>query len=163
MATERNFEDDIKINKFKLDDECEKHSSIYLYWAMKLAKAKNNLNKFENQLKLISAENEMDIRKNWNESKNGKQTENGIRALLEISLGDFREQMRMAQNDVFTYNVVVNAFEHRKDMLKCEKELLIGGFYASPTITKPRGTTEAVEKELRNKLNKKKPHDEDDD
>lgn len=151
----RDFESDVKFNKYKLEDECEKHANIYWYWADKLAKAKNNLGDSEDAYKLVSAQREMFIRQNWNESW-GKQTEAGVKAQLE---GDenylsAKEDIRNNQHEVNTLIAAVSAMEHRRDMLKCEKELLIGGFYASPDMNK-KDSTKSVDREINKKLNKK--------
>jgi hypothetical protein len=152
----RDFESDVKFNKYKLEDECEKHASIYFYWADKLAKAKNNLGDSEDAYKLVSAQREMFIRQNWNESW-GKQTEAGVKAQLE---GDeeylsAKEAIRNNQHEVNTLIAAVSAMEHRRDMLKCEKELLIGGFYASPDFSRKDDANGQAERELRKKKNPK--------
>ena len=97
----------------------------------------------------------MFIRQNWNESW-GKQTEAGVKAQLE---GDedylsAKEAIRNNQHEVNTLIAAVSAMEHRRDMLKCEKELLIGGFYASPDMNK-KDSTKSVDREINKKLNKK--------
>ena len=157
MREVRDFESDIKINKYKLDSECEQHASIYWYWADKLAKAKNDLGDSEDKFKLISAQREMFIRQNWNDSW-GKQTEAGVKAQLE-SDNEYisaKEEIRNNQHEVNILIAAVTSMEHRRDMLKCEKELLIGGFYASPEMSKKDiGAVGKGEREIRNKLNKK--------
>ena len=151
----RDFESDVKFNKYKLEDECEKHASIYWYWADKLAKAKNNLGDSEDAFKVISAKSEMNIRQNWNESW-GKQTEAGVKAQLEIEPNYLlaKDEIRTYQHEVNTLIAAVSAMEHRRDMLKCEKELLIGGFYASPNMNK-KDSAKSVDREINKKLNKK--------
>ena len=157
MREVRDFESDIKINKYKLDSECEQHASIYWYWADKLAKAKNDLGDSEDKFKLISAQREMFIRQNWDDSW-GKQTEAGVKAQLE-SDNEYisaKEEIRNNQHEVNILIAAVTSMEHRRDMLKCEKELLIGGFYASPEMSKKDiGAVGKGEREIRNKLNKK--------
>jgi hypothetical protein len=151
----RDFESDVKFNKYKLEDECEKHASIYFYWADKLAKAKNNLGDSEDAYKLVSAQREMFIRENWDD-KIGKSTESGIKAVLETDDKYIiaKEAIRNNQHEVNTLIAAVSAMEHRRDMLKCEKELLIGGFYASPDVNK-KDSTKSVDREINKKLNKK--------
>ena len=157
MREVRDFESDIKINKYKLDSECEQHASIYWYWADKLAKAKNDLGDSEDKFKLTSAQREMFIRQNWNDSW-GKQTEAGVKAQLESDSEyiSAKEEIRNNQHEVNILIAAATAMEHRRDMLKCEKELLIGGFYAAPEMSKKDiGVVGKGEREIRNKLNKK--------
>ena len=57
----RSFEEEIKINKWKLDDECESHSSLYLYWSEELATAKAEKDDAEDQLTLSLSVVESDL------------------------------------------------------------------------------------------------------
>jgi hypothetical protein len=151
----RDFESDVKFNKYHLDSECEQHASIYFYWADKLAKAKNNLGDSEDAYKIVAAQEEATIRQNWNELW-GKQTEAGVKAQIEVNENylSAKEVIRNNQHEVNTLIAAVTAMEHRRDMLKCEKELLIGGFYASPDMTK-KDANKTVDREIRDKLKKK--------
>lgn len=152
---ERNFADDIKINKFKLDDVCEKHPGLYHYYADKLAEAKSDLNDAEDKLKLIQAEQELFIRNNWDD-KNGKQTEAGVKAVLETDgkVQNQKEIVRNLQREVNTYTASVIAMDHKKAELDNLVRLLIAGFYSVPN-----GKDDVIEKgsiESRRKLNKEK-------
>ena len=158
MREVRDFESDIKINKYKLDSECEQHASIYWYWADKLAKAKNDLGDSEDKFKLTSAQREMFIRNNWDDSIQGKKTEDGVKATIatDSEVIAARNDIANNQHEVNILIAAVTSMEHRRDMLKCEKELLIGGFYASPEMSKKDiGAVGKGEREIRNKLNKK--------
>ena len=153
----RDFESDIKFNKYQLDEVCEKHASVYWYWANKLAEAKNALGDSEDKFKLTSAQREMFIRQHWDEAW-GKQTEAGVKEQLE-SDADYisaKEDIRNNQHEVNTLIAAVSAFDHRKGMIDNEVKLLIGVFYATPTGGKKEGGTEQAEREVRSKLPKKK-------
>lgn len=155
---ERLFSDDIKINKYKLEEECEKQASIYFYWAEKLAEAKTRLDEAVDKSKLISAQSEMAIRKNWDDkysNKYGKQTENGIKAVLEIEMEVSRQNIRDAQSEVNILQASVNALEHRKYELDNLTTLLVKGFYAAPNGGRREGVIESTERDVRKKLKKK--------
>lgn len=155
---ERLFSDDVKVNKYRLDVECEQQASTYFYWADKLAQAKSHLDEMQDKFKLVSAQKELEIRQNWDEKyldKNGKQTENGIKAVLEIELQSAREDIRDAQAEVNTLIAAVSAMDHRKAELDNLTTLLVKGFYAAPNGGKREGATETVERDIRKKLNKK--------
>ena len=152
----RNFDDDIKFNKYQLEEVCEKHASIYWYWANKLAEAKNALGDSEDKFKLTSAQREMYIRQNWDDSK-GKSTEASIKAALE-SDRDYisaKEEIRNNQHEVNTLIAAVSAFDHRKGMIDNEVKLLIGGFYATPNGGKKEDANDQAARELRRKKNSK--------
>jgi hypothetical protein len=154
----RDFESDVKFNKYKLEDECEKHASIYWYWADKLAKAKNNLGDSEDSYKLVSAQADSCYREDWekNEKEWGKKTETSVagKVTSDPQVLECKKKISEYQHEVNTLIAAVSAMEHRRDMLKCEKELLIGGFYASPDMNK-KDSTKSVDREINKKLNKK--------
>ena len=154
----RLFSDDIKINKYKLEEECEKQASIYFYWAEKLALAKTLLDETIDKSKLIAAQTEMAIRKNWDSDylkKYGKQTENGIKAVLEIEMQEAKQNIRDAQSEVNILQASVNALEHRKYELDNLTTLLVKGFYAAPNGGRREGVIESTERDVRKKLKKK--------
>jgi len=148
---ERSFEEEIKINKYKLEDECEKQASTYLYWATKNADAKSALNEADDALKLIVSGRDLSTRNNWNESW-GKQTENSIKAVVESNNQVLMAKKNLAdyQREVNTLSAAVSAFEHRRDELKN---------LSAPNGGKREGANEAAQREERTKLNKKKKKD----
>lgn len=152
---DHDFSQDVKINKYKLEEECEKQASVYFYWAEQLADAKSTLNEKEDALKLISAKKELEIRNEWDTEKNGKQTEAGIKAMLETALESTKGKVRDAQANVNTLIASVSAMEHRKSELDNLVTLLVKGFYAAPNGGKREGPTESAERDVRKKLNKK--------
>jgi len=152
----RDFEEDIKINKFKLAEECEQHASKYWFWANKLAEAKNDLGDSEDALKLISAQADSNYRENWNESEWGKKTEGSVsgKVLSDEKVRKAKEKLIENQHDVNTLIAAVSAMEHRKGMLDNEVKLLIGGFYASPNGGKKEKAINQGERKIRDKLKK---------
>lgn len=152
-----NFEEEIKINKYKLEDECEKQASTYLYWATKNADAKSDLNEADDALKLIMSNQDMYVRNNWKDSW-GKQTEGSIKAAVETSSETIaaKEKLAKCQREVNTLTAAVSAFEHRRDELKNLTGLLIGGFYSAPNGGRREGANESAQREERKNLNKKK-------
>jgi hypothetical protein len=155
--TNHHFSDDVRINKYKLDEECEKHSSLYYYWAEKNADAKKILSQSEDLLKYTLAETEITLRKNWDDSKDGKQTENGIKAKLENhpNIRKIKEQIIENQHQVNILSAAVSAMEHRKSELNNLVSLQIGGFYSTPTGIKKPTVTDQSSRDQKKKLNKR--------
>jgi len=153
----RDFESDIKFNKYQLDEVCEKHASVYWYWANKLAEAKNALGDSEDKFKLVSAQADGAYRETWDEGKWGKKTEASIagKVFNDLIVREAKDNVIKYQHEVNTLIAGVSAMEHRKGMIDNEVKLLIGGFYATPTGGKREGGTEQVEREVRSKLKKK--------
>ena len=55
MEQEFDFEKDLSINKFRLDEECLSHSSLYFKYAEAQQKAKSEVSKAEDNLNLTLA------------------------------------------------------------------------------------------------------------
>lgn len=154
----RIFDEEIKINKYKLEEECEKQASIYLYWATKNADAKSDLNDASDSLKLILSQVDMETREKWDVVTMGKQTEGSIKASVENNqkVVDAKKRVSDLQREVNTLSAVVSAFEHRKDELKNLTSLLVGGFYSAPNGGKREDANDIARRDERTKLNKKK-------
>lgn len=151
--TDHIFSDDIQINRFKLDEECTNHSNKYYHWSEKLAKAKNKLAEEEDALDLIQSQEELEVRKNWNDA-NGKQTEGSIKALL-VSNKEIRKQVTktiQAKNEVNILQASVGAMDHRKAMLDNLVTLFIRNFYSSPTGK--NDISDQTGREVKDRLNK---------
>jgi len=153
----RDFESDIKFNKYQLDEVCEKHASVYWYWANKLAEAKNALGDSEDRLKLITSQQDSHYRENWVEADWGKKTEGSVagRVNSDEKVRIAKEEFINNQHEVNTLIAAVSAFDHRKGMIDNEVKLLIGGFYATPTGRKHEDANDQAARELRRKKNTK--------
>lgn len=154
----RIFDEEIKINKYKLEEENEKHSSNYLFWATKNADAKSDLNEAEDALKLELARVDLDLRKNWIEAEYGKQTEGSIKSHVDTSekIIEAKKRVTSCQREVNTLSAVVSAWDHRKDNLKNLNSLLVGGFYSAPNGGRREDANDIARRDERTKLNKKK-------
>jgi hypothetical protein len=157
MGEERFFSQDVRINKNKLDEECEKHSSVYYYWAEKAANTKTELGKAEDLLKFITAETDLETRKDWNDTKYGKMTEASIKSVLEIhpKIKKQKEVIQDLQGEVNRLTAAVSAMEHRKSELNNLTSLLISGFYSSPKGIQKEEVTEKTGKDIKKRMNKK--------
>lgn len=148
-----NFAEEVKINRFRLPEECEKHAGKYHEIADALAIAKSDLSDAEDKLKLIYAQREQYYRLNWDDSKWGKITEGSVKAKVE-SDDEVQEQKNIVsklQREVNIYDAARSAFEHRKSMLNNLVSLMIGSFYAAPEGGKQESRSSDKERALREK------------
>jgi len=150
---DRDFKDDVRVDKFNLHIDCEEHPSNYLYWAEQLAEAKSELDNAKDKLKLIEAEQEEFYRIS---PKGGRKiTEGSIKAIIETDekVIEAKKELREAHKDVHILSAAVSALEHKKTQLTNLKDLWIKGYYADPEGQ--RTSTDQKENDLRNGLNKK--------
>jgi len=153
----KDFGDEIKINRFKLEEECERHVSLYHYYSSERAKAKADLDEANDKLKLTTAEADQTIRTNWNEDKNGKKTEGAISNMIETDeeIIELKENIRAVQKNLYILEAATYALDHRKSMLDNLVTLLVKGFYSAPNGGRKEGVSEQVQSEVRKGLNKK--------
>ncbi|HUW45663.1 MAG TPA: hypothetical protein VMW50_07695 [Dehalococcoidia bacterium] len=156
---ERDYHQDVKINKFKLPDECEQHASIYLYWAEHLANAKSDLNDAKKRADFIASETGLSIRTHWQDD-DGKLTNDAVNAKVDNNekVINSRDKLQTLERRINILSAVVSAMDHRKSELNNLTSLVLGGFYATPhgsNSGKHEGVTESAERGIRNKLNKK--------
>ena len=153
---ERSFEKEVQINKFKLDDECEIHSSFYLYWNEELADAKAAKDCAEDALSLTLAEAEMHIRKTPPEGI--KITESVIKALVmeNESVKKHKEELRQIKESIYHLEAAVKAFEHRKSQLNNLVSLYATGYFSAPSTQKRNTINDDAGKSIRKNLNRRK-------
>lgn len=129
-----NFAEMVKINKYRLPDECQEHAGLYHQVADALATAKAKVDAANDKLKLLLAEVESTIRATWNQDADGKMTEAGVAAKVTMHKDVLvvKEEVRQLQAEVYTLEAARSAMEHRRSMLDDLTQLLIKGFYATP-------------------------------
>jgi hypothetical protein len=124
---------DCRINKYRLDDECESQSSTYLYYSELQAEAKDREGAAEDDLTKIKAEVELAYRKD--PPGDAKVTEPFIKALVEVNKDVIaaKERLREAKKYRLRVDAVVGSLGHRKSMLDNLTVLWSKGYYMIDT------------------------------
>lgn len=155
---EFDFEKDLSIDKFKLDEECLSHASLYFRYADACQKAKSNVNRLDDKLKLIMAETSISIRKQFNES-GVKTTEAMLASELEKhnDVIEAKEELREAQEIYSRLIVAVQAMDARRSELDNLVKLYCSGYYAvaDRNNSARNNINEQVGREIRKGLKKK--------
>jgi hypothetical protein len=154
---EFDFEKDLSINKFRLDEECLSHSSIYFKYAEAQQNAKSEVSKADDVLKLTLAERELEIRNKY--SENGiKVTENLIKADVEKDedVLKAKRKLRKAQDIFNKLTVAVQALDSRRSELDNLVKLYCAGYFSMPNSNDKsrKDATEQTAREIRKNLNK---------
>jgi len=168
---ELNFEKDLSIDKYKLDEECVSHSVFYYRYSEMEADAKNQVSILTDNYKLKMSEVNIETRNSFIK-KDTKFTEAVINAEVEKNdtVIEAKEELREAELNLARLQAGVRAFEHRKSQLDNVVRLYCAGYFSVPANSgKSRDTiNEQASKDARaglNKNGKRKPvvDDEDDD
>jgi len=151
---ERDLSNDLKINKFKLEDACEIQPSLYMYYAEELATTKVQKDIIDDKLDFVMSEVELAIREKPPEGI--KITESTIKSLLVKNSGiqRYKEKLRKAKEKVYYLEAAVKALEHRKHELNNLVTLYVAGYYSKP-VGKRENPRDQARKKLKRNLNKK--------
>lgn len=149
------IETDLKINKYKLDEECLTHASTYNRYAEMALKTKTELTKAKDKLSLITAQRNIAIREEIAKS-GSKVTEKMIESYLESDkeVLNAKKEVREIEEVNATFNAMLDSFDHRKSELDNLVKLYCAGYY-SVVGNKKETSTETTEKDIRKNLNKK--------
>jgi regulator of replication initiation timing len=150
---ERDFRDDLRINKFKLEEECEKQPSNYGYWANLLSEARADKDQAEDKLDLLEAQVELNYR--TNPPKRMKVTEGTIKSMVESNkeIQEQKDLLRSKKSEVYHLETAVKALEQKKSSLDNLVTLFVKGFYSQPD-GKRRSKTDESEVNSRKNLNR---------
>ena len=156
---EFDFEKDLSINKYRLDEECLSHSSLYFKYAEAQQEAKNRVSRAKNNLELVQSERYDEIR--LEKEKAGIKTT--IPMLEKAVICDeivikAKNKLIEAESVYAKLSVAVQAFEHRKSELDNLVKLYCSGYYSLPTnggTGVRKSVNDQTSREMRKKLNNK--------
>lgn len=156
------FEKDISINKFRLDEECLSHSGIYARYLSAQADADTAVSRAKDNLELVKSERYDAIKAGF-EKRGIKFT---IPMLEKAVTGDeevveAKNKLREAEDVFAKLTVAVKAFEHRKSELDNLVKLYCAGYYSIPgdNSGSRMSANEQTSREMRKKLNNKRSED----
>ena len=157
MEKEFDFEKDLSINKFRLDEECLSHSSLYFKYAEAQQKAKSEVSKAEDNLSLTLAEREIAIRNSFANSGT-KATEGLIASTVKCDEEVLSAQKKLRQaKDIFNkLTVAVQAMDSRRSELDNLVKLYCAGYFSMPNSNdkSKKDANEQTSREIRKNLNK---------
>jgi len=143
--------EDLKLNKFKLDEEASKQSSLYQYFTDKLTEVRALKDEISLKLEEKLAEVELNIRNNPPDGL--KITESVIQALVVSNeeVKELRKKLNELKRQNYELEGIVNSLDQKKSMIKVLAELYIVGYYRVDNFSNDN----KVQDEIRKRLNKK--------
>ena len=155
--SEDDFQKDLSINKYKLDEECISHASRYAYYAEACAIAKTNVSEAKDKLELVEAERYEVIRADL-EGKGIKTTIPMLdRALItDEEVQKAKAKLRDAETTLARLQVAVNAMDARRSELDNLVKLYVAGYYSvADGAGVKKSINENVASDIRRNLSKK--------
>lgn len=156
MEELRDFSRDVEINRFKLDEECQKHSGIFYYYTKELSDAKSELDEQKDKLSFMESELELDLRKNPPDDM--KITEQAIKSLIGSNkiLKAQKEIVNKIKKRVYYLESAVKVLEHKKAMIKHLVDLFAARYYSEPTESKRNKRYDEVDEKISENLNRRR-------
>jgi 1,2-phenylacetyl-CoA epoxidase PaaB subunit len=125
------FVEDVKIDKLKLDAECEVQGAMYYHYAQQRALAIKEADEAADKLKALEAEKELYYRRN--PPADLKVTESVISALVvdDRDVQAQLEEVRRTKHAVDMLYSITTAMDHRKSALDNLTKLQVSAYYSS--------------------------------
>ena len=156
------FQKELSINKYRLDEECLSHSTKYAYYAEAQAIAKSNLTKAKDELEYTIAEANLRIRVEY-ENQGKKVTEALISSAITLDdeVREAKEKLREAEEVYNKLSVAVQAMDTRRSELDNLVKLYCAGYFSTiqTQAETRRNINEQTSADLRRNLNKEKKND----
>ena len=153
----RNFEKDLAIDKYRLDEECLSHSGVYAYYAESQASAKMELTRAKDNFEFITAEANLRIRKEYAE-KGEKFTEAVISSQISMDekVNESKRNLREKEEIYYQLTVAAQAMETRRSELDNLVKLYCAGYFSTVKAdgNVRKGINEQVSADIRKNLNK---------
>jgi len=163
---EIDFERDLSIDKFRLDEECITHPGLFYRYSEMAAEAKNKVGVLGDSLKLTMGEANIKIRNRFIKAEE-KFTEAVISSSVEKDedVITAREELREAELALARLQAGVNAMEHRKSQLDNLVKLYVAGYFSTPAQSgRPKeAINDQAAREARRRLNSKRQAVQDDE
>ena len=128
------YEEDVSIDKFNLDAEWVRQSSLYLKYGEKHAEARAVVDKLKKQLRIIQAEKALEIRKDPESFGFQKVTDKIVADLVDSSdeVKSINKQLYQAKHNEEMLSASVSAMEQKKKALENLVSLYLTGYFSKP-------------------------------
>jgi hypothetical protein len=150
-----NYEEDIKIDIDWLDRELVNQPHLMFQYSKNAAEMENNRSKAKENLDIVMAEVDTDIRNNPEDHDIIKVTEASVKAAI-LKTAKYKKANQAYIDAVYEYNIAVAAvksIEQKKSSIEGLVKLVLANYFASPSV--PHQTKEIIENSSDKILNQK--------
>jgi hypothetical protein len=132
------YKNSIEIDIDNLENEWRQQPIKFMEWAHKAVEMESERDRLKDKLEVLHGKIDLEIRQDPEKFGIVKATESSIQSAM---VGDIRIQgatsdYLQAVKDAKMFNVMREAFDHRKKALEKMTDLWIAGYYAEPRIKK---------------------------
>lgn len=163
-----NFEQDLKIDLHRLESEWADQAILYMRYSRASADAKAQVDHVRQQLDVVRAQVDAQIRSNPEKYGLEKTTEAAILAALSLQreVREANERLIAARHEADVVASATRAFEHRRSALENEVRLFLANYYSSPTGDGEQGREfdqQALHRKIRDVANDDEVREDDDE
>ena len=157
LAKENDFQKELSINKYKLEEECLSHSGRYAYYAEAQSIAKCNVSEAKDNLEFVTAEANLRIRKQYADAGE-KVTEGTISSRISTDEEVLKaiKNLRDCEAVYARLSVAVSAMDTRRSELDNLVKLYCAGYFSTVNAdgNVRKGINEQTSSNIRKNLNK---------
>ena len=150
------YQKELDINKYKLDEECLSHATRYAYWADAYVSAKNEYGVKKDNLSFVISSKSNELRNYYLESGE-KFTEARLANAIDVDddVLQAKRELREAEELMLRLDVAVKAMDTRKSELENLVKLYCAGYFSTiSTSHEKRDVNDEVSRDIRKNLNK---------
>jgi len=151
---EADFASEMAINRYKLDEECEKQPSLYHFYSLQLAEKRAERDQQKAIVKLKESRKNLYYREN--PVGGSKATEKMIASMVESDedLIRAKDKLRMIEKDLYTLEAAESALDSRRKMLSDLVQLFIKSYFGKPEEKRSSIPNDQASSEIKKKMNK---------
>lgn len=152
---ERNYREDVKLNRFQLETACEEQGGLYTYWSEQAAERRADREKLENKLDFVVAQKTSEAYNNPSMLPGGKATEATAKAWVNIhpEVVGLKDQVTEAQRNENIMAGAVRGMDSRKAMIEVLQRLYSGQYWGDPNPSRG-GREDQASDQLNTNLNR---------
>ncbi len=133
------LEQELKIDKFSLDEEWLRQPMLIYQWSKDYAEALAVRDKTKQLVELIKAESDLAIRKNPERFGLEKATDKAVENAI-ITVPEYQEALKQHQQAMYDVNILsggIEAINHKKSALDNLTRLFLSGYWAEARSASP--------------------------
>jgi hypothetical protein len=137
MPEEKDFQEDLRIDRYALDEVCTDHANLVAEWGLKWADAVRERDRLEGNLALVRGQCDQDIREFPDKFGWQKPDKAPTEGFINSAIATHEEyitansEYQEAKHEVDILVVAKNAFEHRDHRIRDLSSLYASGYYSA--------------------------------
>ena len=150
----KGYRNRLKVNRYRIVDECEEQAQLYMDWALKAAKAEIETKEAENDWELTKGQIEKKIRRDPQRYGIEKITESAVKVEINgnIKVKKYYRRYLEALSNEKVLKRAEKAYQQRKGMCESIAHLNVQLHFAEPTVRMSTDESKEADKSTRSEI-----------